>query len=187
MINKLTEKDIRALKLGAIGAALILLFVLGSEWRDHWTAAKAEGAKLQAKLTAINVDKANDIDKAKQAGLMSVVPIFEMPKTEDEQSFLFRDKLSEQFKKAGIKNKPLQAQPSRKSPRPGYNLLLVKCNATCKFTQVLDFLARLNENPYLVGIEELKIKKVDPKKPQDVELDLTVSTFVSVAKKGEGS
>jgi hypothetical protein len=52
---------------------------------------------------------------------------------------------------------------------------------------VLDFLARLNENPYLVGIEELKIKKVDPKKPQDVELDLTVSTFVSVAKKGEGS
>jgi hypothetical protein len=42
--------------------------------------------------------------------------------------------------------------------------------------QVLDFLERLNENPYLVGVEELKIK-CDPKKRGEVELDLTVSTF----------
>jgi succinate dehydrogenase flavin-adding protein (antitoxin of CptAB toxin-antitoxin module) len=41
---------------------------------------------------------------------------------------------------------------------------------------VLDFLAQLNENPYLVGIEELKIK-CDPKKRGEVELDLTVSSF----------
>ena len=52
---------------------------------------------------------------------------------------------------------------------------------------MLDFLARLNENPYLVGIEEFKIRKSDPKKPQDVDLDLTVSTFVGVAKKGDRS
>jgi len=181
MINKLTDKDIRALKLGAIGAVVILLFVLGSGWRDRWAAAKAKGAQLQAKLNAI------DIDKAKQAGLTSIVPAFEMPKVEDEQSFLFRDKLSEQFKKAGIKNKPLQVQTSRKSPLTGYNLLLVKCSAKCRFSQVLDLLSRLNENPYLVGIEEFKIKKADPKKPQDLELNLTVSTFVSQTKKGGGS
>ncbi len=181
MIDKLSEKDIRALKLGAVGAVVILLLVLGSQWRDRWVAAKAKGAALQAKLEVINVDK------IKQAGLTLIVPAFEMPKVEDEQSFLFRDKLSEQFKKAGIKNKPLQVQPSRKSPRPGYNLLLVKCSAKCRFSQVLDFLARLNENPYLVGIEEFKIRKSDPKKPQDVDLDLTVSTFVGVAKKGDRS
>ncbi len=110
-----------------------------------------------------------------------------MPKVEDQQTFLFRDKLSEQFKKAGIKNKPLQVQPSRKSPRPGYNLLLVKCSAKCRFSQVLDFLARLNENPYLVGIEEFKIKKSDPKKPQEMEMDLTVSTFARLSKKEGGS
>ena len=181
MIDKLTEKDIRALKLGVVAAVVILLFVIGMEWRDSWAMAKTKGAQLQAKLDVI------DVDKIKQAGLTSIVPVFEMPKTEDEQSFLFRDKLSEQFKKAGIKNKPLQVQTSRKSPHPDYNLLLVKCGAKCRFSQVLDFLARLNENPYLVGIEEFKIKKSDPKKPQDVELDLTVSTFIRVSKKGGGS
>lgn len=170
MIDKLSKKDIRALKFGAIGAVVILVFVFGSAGHERWTKAKTNGAVLKSKLNIINVDK------AKQAGLMSIVPVFEMPQVEEEQRFLFRDKLSEQLKKAGIRNKPLQIQAGRKSPQSGYKLLLVKCNATCKFTQVLDFLARLNENPYLVGIEELKIK-CDPKKRGEVELDFTVSTF----------
>jgi len=170
MIEKFSKKDIRAMKFGLMGAAAIILFVFGSAGHKRWTKAKANGAVLRTKLDTINVDK------AKQAGLASIVPVFEMPQVEEEQKFLFRDKLSEQFKKAGIKNKPLQIQAGRKSPQAGYKLLLVKCNATCQFVQVLDFLARLNENPYLVGIEELKIK-CDPKKQGEVALDLTVSTF----------
>lgn len=170
MIDKLSPKDIRALKFGAVGAVIILVFVFGSAGHERWTKAKANGAVLKSKLDVINVDK------AKQAGLMSIVPAFEMPQVEEEQKFLFRDKLSEQLKKAGIRNKPLQIQTGRKSPQSGYKLLLVKCNATCRFEQVLDFLAQLNENPYLVGVEELKIK-CDPKKRGEVELDLTVSTF----------
>jgi hypothetical protein len=170
MLDKLSKKDIRALKFGAVGTVLILLFVFGSAGHDRWTKAKADGAVLRSKLDII------DVDKAKRAGLMSVVPVFEMPQVEEEQKFLFRDKLSEQLKKAGIRNKPLQVQSGRKSPQSGYKLLLVKCSAKCKFTQVLDFLARLNENPYLVGIEELRIK-CDPKKKGEVDLDFTVSTF----------
>lgn len=168
--DKLSPKDVRAMKFGAAGAALILLFVFGSAGHQRWTRAKANGAVLQSKLDIINVDK------AKQAGLMSVVPAFEMPQVEEEQKFLFRDKLTEQLKKAGIRNKPLQIQAGRKSSQSGYKLLLVKCSATCSFEQVLDFLAGLNENPYLVGIEELKIK-CDPKNRGQVELDFTASTF----------
>ena len=175
MIDKLSEKDIRALKFGAIGAVVILLFVFGSAARDRWKKAKANAAVIRAKLDAV------DVGKAKSAGLMSIVPVFEMPQVEEEQKFLFRDKLSEQLRKAGIKNKPLQVQAGRKSMQAGYKLLLVKCNATCRFTQVLDFLARLNENPYLVGIEELKIK-CDPKKRGEVELDLTLSTFAKLER-----
>ncbi len=170
MIDKLSKKDIRALKLGALGAVIILVFVFGSKVHQSWTKAKSNGAVLRSKLDII------DVDKAKRAGLMSIVPVFEMPQVEEDQKFLFRDKLSEQLKNAGIKNKPLQLQAGRKSPESGYKLLLVKCNATCRFEQLLDFLAKLNENPYLVGIEELKIK-CDPKKQGEVELDLTVSTF----------
>jgi hypothetical protein len=170
MIEKLNKKDIRAIKIGAIGAAIIVVFVFGSAGHEHWTKANADAAVLRTKLDTINTDK------AKQAGLMSIVPVFEMPQVEEEQKFLFRDKLSEQLQKAGIRNKPLQIQSGRKSPQSGYKLLLVKCNATCQFAQMLDFLSRLNENPYLVGIEEFKIK-CDPKKRGEVELDFTVSTF----------
>jgi hypothetical protein len=175
MIDKLSKKDIRALKLGAIGAVAILVFVFGSEAHQRWTKAKANGAVLRSKLDII------DVDKAKRAGLMSIVPAFEMPQVEENQKFLFRDKLSDQLKKAGIRNKPLQVQTGRKSPQSGYKLLLVKCSATCKFEQLLDFLANLNENPYLVGIEELKFK-CDPKKKGEVELDFRVSTFAKQGK-----
>ena len=170
MIDKLREKDLRAIKIGAIAAVIIAVLMFGSKLNDRWTMAKSKGSVLNSKLDAI------DVDQTKQAGLMSIVPIIEMPKIEEEQKFLFRDKLSEQFSRAGIRNKPLQVQAGRKSPQAGYKLLLVKCNATCRFSQMLDFLARLNENPYLVGIEELKIK-CDPKKKGEVVLDLVVSTF----------
>lgn len=171
MMEKFSEKDIRALKIGAVGVAVIVAFVFGSKWVDHWSEARASLEQIKAKLELI------DVDKAKHAGLLSVVPVFEMPQAEQTQKFLFRDKLNEQLKKAGIKSKPLQVLPGGKSRQSGYKLLRLKCSAKCRFTQVLDLLAGLNENPYLVGIEELRVR-CDAKKPQEVQLDLTVSTFV---------
>ena len=171
MIQKLSKKDIRALKIGGVCVAAILLFVFASMWFDHWSEARASLAQVKAKLDLI------DVDKAKQAGLLSIVPVFEMPQKEETQKFLFRNKLNEQLKKVGINSKPLQVLPGGKSRQAGYQLLRLKCSAKCRFAQVLDLLAGLNENPYLVGVEELRIR-CDPKKPQEVELDLTVSTFV---------
>lgn len=171
MIKKLSEKDIRVLKIGGVCVAAILLFVFVSKWLGRWSEARASLDQVKAKLDLI------DVDRAKQEGLLSIVPVFEMPQEEQTQQFLFRNKLNEQLKKVGINSKPLQVLPGSKSKQPGYKLLRLKCNANCRFTQVLDLLAGLNENPYLVGIEEFRIK-CDPKKPQEVELDMTVSTFV---------
>ncbi len=171
-MNKLSERDIRALKIGAVCVVAILVFLFATWLRDRWAKVREEGAEVRAQLEAISVDK------TKQTGLMSIVPVFEMPVIEEEQKFLFRDKLDEQLKKAGIKSsKPLQILTAGKSQVPGYRLLRLKCSTKCKFGQVLDLLARLNENPYLVGIEEMRIQ-CDPKKRQEVELNLTVSTFV---------
>ncbi len=170
-MKKLGEKDIRALKIGAVCVAAILVFLFATWWRDRWAKVREEGAEVRAQLEAISVDK------TRQAGLMSIVPVFEMPVIEEEQKFLFRKKLDEQLKKAGIKGKPLQILTAGKSPAPGYKLLRLKYSGKCRFGQVFDLLARLNENPYLVGIEEMRIK-CDPKKRQEVELNLTVSTFV---------
>ena len=171
MIEKLSQKDIRILKIGAVCVAAILVFVFASELLGRWAEARASLAEVKNKLELI------DVDKAKRAGLLSIVPVFEMPQKEETQRFLFRDKLNEQLKKAGIKNQPLQVASIVKSGQAGYRLLRLKCSAKCKLTQVLDLLANLKENPYLVGVEELRMR-IDKKKPQDVDLDLTVSTFV---------
>jgi len=171
MIEKLSQRDIRVLKIGAVCVAAIFVFVFASEWFDRWAKARASLAEVKNKLELI------DVDKAKQAGLLSIVPAFEMPEKEETQRFLFRDKLNEQLKKAGIKNQPLQVASIGKSGQAGYRLLRLKCSAKCRFTQVLDLLANLKENPYLVGVEELRMR-IDKKKPQEVDLDLTVSTFV---------
>ncbi|MHC4104507.1 MAG: hypothetical protein ACYSR9_06175 [Planctomycetota bacterium] len=171
MITKLSQKDIRTLKFGAVCVAGILVFLVGSEVFDRLKKAQASTDILNNKLELI------DVDKAKQDGIMAIVPKFEMPIEEEDQKFLFLDKLTEQFKKAGIKNQPLEVASKTNSKKDGYKLLRLKCNATCKLTQALDLLANLKDNPYLVGIEELRLR-IDKKKPQEVALDLTVSTFV---------
>jgi hypothetical protein len=170
-MRKLNQKEKRTLKFGAVCAIVVLGFAFATPLLNRWKQARNLTAGMEDKIEAIN------ISEAKQAGLMSIVPVFEMPKKEEEQQFLFRDKFSEQLKKAGIKSKPLQVLTGGKSGVAGYELLRLKCNANCRFVQALDLLARLNENPYLVTVEEFKIA-VDEKKPQEVEMDLTVSTFV---------
>jgi hypothetical protein len=171
MIEKMSQRDIKVLKIGAVFAAGILLFVFASDRLDNWKKARDSLNEIKGKLELI------DMDKAKRAGLMSIVPVFEMPEQEETQRFLFIDKLTEQFKKAGIKNQPLQVVSKSKSGLAGYSLLRLECSAKCKFTQLLDLLASLKENPYLAGVEELRIR-CDKKKPQDVDIELTVSTFV---------
>jgi len=171
MIEKLSQKDIRTLKIGAVCVAAIIVFVFANDWFDYWKKARTSLAELNNKLELI------DVDKAKQSGLISIVPKFEMPIEAEDQKFLFVDKLTEQFKKAGIKNQPLKVASTGKSKQAGYQLLRMKCSATCRLTQALDLLANLKDNPYLVGIEELRLR-IDKKKPQEVDMDLTVSTFV---------
>jgi hypothetical protein len=171
MMKKLSQKDKRTLKFGFICAVAIVGFALATEWLGHWKTARDSRAVIENKLEII------DLDDTKRAGLMSIVPVFEMPQKEETQKFLFRDKFNEQLRNAGINSEPLQVLPAVKSGVAGYRLLKLKCSAKCSFRQALDLLAGLKQNPYLVGIEELKIE-CDQKKRQDVKLDLTISTFV---------
>lgn len=172
MMEKLSEKDMRALKIGAIGVAAVVGITLALIWFEHWGTVKKALVRERAKLEAIRMSE------LKQAGMVSIVPAFEMPQDEEKQKFLFRDKFNEQLKRAGIKSEALQFLAAGKAQQGGYKLVRLQCRrGRCGFGQLLDLLARLNENPYLVGIEELKIK-CDPKNRQEVDIELTVSTFV---------
>jgi len=171
MIEKLSQK--RILMLGVAGAIAIVLIVFGTRWLERWGKTRESLATMRAELKLVGGDE------AKQAGILSIVPVFEMPKAEAEQELLLRDKLNEQLKKAGIKSEPLQVLPSP-AKQSQYKVLRLKCNAKCRFGQVLDLLAALKENPYLMSIEEMRIQcdtKQQPGQRQDVDLNLTLTTF----------
>jgi len=173
MTRKLTPREIRTVQIGAVILVAIPAFTFGTKWIDDWRQVRLSLSQSQEKLRDL------EADATKQAGLLSLVPVCEPPQEEDVQKFLFRDKLHEQLKKAGITTEPLQFLPVRKVE--SQKVLKIQCKGKCKFGQLLDLLASLKENPYLVGVEELKIDcdtKQPPDKRQDVEVALTVSTFV---------
>jgi hypothetical protein len=163
------------IQVGAVVLIAIPVFVFGTKWMDDWRRVRQSLAQSQAKLKDL------ELNEAKQAGLLALVPACEPPQEEEAQKVLFREKLYEQVKKAGINAEPLQVLPTRKVKGMSYKVLKIQCKAKCKFDQLLDLLAGLKENPYLVGVEELKIDcdmKQPPDKRQDVEISLIVSTFV---------
>ncbi len=179
MARKLNEREKRLLLTGVAAAVAILVFAYGTKGLDRWSKSRDSLAAAKRKLGEV------ETDKAKLAGLSALVPVFEKPEPEEKQKSLFREKLYEQLKKAGINPEPPQPILGKKMNIGGtaYRVLKVKCKAKCKFDQLLDFLAGLKENPYFVSVEELQIR-CDTKEPpekrkdKDVEVDLVVSTFV---------
>lgn len=177
MARKLNTREKRILLLGVVSAVAIFVFTCGTKLFDDWRKARATLATAKRKLSDV------ETDKNRQAALAALVPVFETPQVEDKQKFLFRDKLHEQLKKAGINTDPLQFLPVRKPRGVPYRVLKIKCKGKCKLDQLLDFLGNLKENPYCVGVEELRIQcdtKEPPEKRKDkqIEIDLVVSTFV---------
>jgi hypothetical protein len=170
MLEKLSQKDIRTLKIGAVGVAAILVFVLILEGFEYWDHARKSFQTLDGQLDDI------DVDKATQSRLISVVPVFEMPVEKETQKVRLRDKLIEQFRNSRINSQPWLEVAGKTSPLPEYGLLCLKSSGKCGLSQIFDLLARLKQNPYIVGIEELRLK-CDAQNPQQIDFDLTVSTF----------
>ena len=175
MARQLNEREKRLIVIGAISVVAILALTYGLDGLNHWKGIRASLRSARAQLDEVA------IDKKERAGLLSIVPVAETPELEEKQGFLFRERLYEQLKKAGIKTEPLTIMAARRKSGLPYRVLKIKCRAKCKFDQLLAFLSSLPENPYLVGIEELRIEcdtKQPAEKRQDVEIDLTVSTFI---------
>jgi len=179
MARKLNERERRLLLIGAVAAVAILVFAYGTKGLDRWNKSRDSLGAAKRKLSEV------ETDQARLAGLLAQVPVFEKPEPEEKQKSLFREKLYEQLKKAGINPEPPQPILSKRMNIGGtpYRVLKVKCKAKCKLDQLLDFLAGLKENPYCVGVEELQVRcdmKEPPerRKDKDIDVDLVVSTFV---------
>lgn len=175
MARKLNQREMRMLIFGGVAAIVIVGLHYGLKGLDRWETVRASLKSAQSKLDDLT------IDPVKQAALRSIVPVAELPRLESEQPYLFRDRLYQQLKKAGVKTEPLTILSLRKKQGLPYDVMRVKCTGKCQLTQLMDFLAATPENEYLVGIEELQIRcdtKKPPEQRKDVEIDLVVSTFV---------
>ncbi|MHC5059809.1 MAG: GspMb/PilO family protein [Planctomycetota bacterium] len=177
MFDKLSERDKRTLKLGAAGVVLILAYAFVIDpWVNDWLATRSALKVERAKLDSIA--PGNSGMAARQAGLASIVPKFKMPQSENVQGPLFRGKFNEQLKKAGVNVSSLQFLRTAKSKQTsGYKTLRIQGRGKCKFEQLLNLLVGLNDNPCLVGVEELQLK-CDTKNREQMDIVLTVSTFV---------
>jgi len=178
MAVKLTDRDKRTLWLGAVGSVIILGLVYVPRLTGHWRKMRSEIHVMESTLQQIQNPK-----DAKHLFLDAQVPVYEMPTTADAQAFLFRDKLTEQIKKAGLKEVPLQTEFSKKRLSGGYQPLYLSYAGVCSFDKLLKLLVDLKTNPYYVDIEALKIE-ADPKKPAEGRQEMTIElTLTTLAKK----
>ena len=173
METKLNDRNKRALIILAAAMAAILAFnYIYPAWEElQVNLANEKEAKKERDGGAESEKRAKE--------LAEIVPFFEMPQAEDVQRLLFERKYNEQLQKAGIKLTLLPEYQARGKLVKGIGVrpLRMKCLGKGKFNNVLDLFAKLNENPYLVGIEEITIK-CNPSNRQEMEMDLTVSTYV---------
>jgi hypothetical protein len=155
-------------------AAILVYALLVDPWLADWSRTRTALAAARQKLLLADT---RSPAAAKQAAAAAAVPVSEMPQAEEIQGPLFRARLNEQLKKTGIRVKSLALLPgARPAAATGYKLLRLQCTAKCSFEQLMDLLASMDENPYLVGVEELTLK-CDAKNRRELEATLIVSTF----------
>lgn len=175
MARKLNQRELRVLLFGGVCALVIVGLHFGWKGLDRWRKVRTSLKAARDQLETVAVDP------VKQAAILSIIPVAAMPELEEKQQFRVRDRLYEQLKKAGVKTEPLTILSTKKKLGLPYDVMRVKCSGKCELPQLLDFLAASQENPYWVGIEELRIRcdtKEPPEKRKEIEIDLVVSAFV---------
>ncbi|MBW8035797.1 MAG: hypothetical protein FVQ79_09250 [Planctomycetes bacterium] len=173
----MSEKDKRAIRLGLIVAIIVIAFVGVEKLLEDYKAVKNTLDSRRNEVVQVMPDKDGNLS-AKQKGLLSVVPAFEMPAQEEVPGAKFRQKFLEQLKKAGIKSPvPSFVKAPKSKNALGLRPMKLQCKGKCKFDQSLDLLASLYDNPLFVAVEEFKIE-CDPKKRTEMELSMVVTTFV---------
>jgi hypothetical protein len=181
-LDKLTDKERRTVMVGAVCVGAILAFMVAPKWWSHWSKIRTQIKENRLLLEQASKGEFNP------PGLAALVPVFEMPKDMEAQKVLFRDEINRQLTRAGMPSAPLQIEPVSKQTVGKFSRLSLKYKGTCRFDQLLDFLAMLKNNKYCAGVDEL-VLKADSKKTgqerQTLDVEMTISTlFKTEIKKG---
>ncbi len=177
MKKLLNEKDKRAIILGLIATIIVFAFVGVDKLLEDYNAVKKTLDSRKTQVEQVMPDKDGNMS-AKQKGLLSVVPKFQMPEQEEVPGAKFRQAFLAQLKKAGINSPTLSFMQASKSRNAlGLRTMKLQCKGKCQFAQSLDILTGLYDNPLFVAVEEFKIE-CDPKKRTAMELSMVITTFI---------
>jgi hypothetical protein len=177
MFDKMNEKDKKTIRMGGIGAVVVVVLFIAVQGYGNWNKKTTEYKTMVNQLKTLNV-----ADSARNRAL-EIVPVFLMPKDEQTQKTLFRNSLEQLFEQLQINTEPWQEVATSKSPiMTGYGALRLRTSGSCRFEQILRLLAELRQNPYLVGIEELHFE-CNPQNPQQTEFSIQLSTITSSQSK----
>lgn len=173
MIKKLNQRDVRAVRFGIAGIAIFAIFYLALSGLDRWRTIRSDMEIAKGQLQTLATAKPSD-------EIRQIMSVLKIPQNEETQRNLFRTEFNSQLSRSGIRAQPIKVTTAEKSPKAGYKTLYLECKARGNFDQVMDFLANLDSNPYLVGIEKLVITKSDLKNQQsrDLNIEIKVSSFV---------
>jgi len=180
--DRLSDKERRMVMIVAVCVAAILVGTVVPKWWGHWSKIRTQIKDSQLLINQASKGEFNP------PGLAALVPVFEMPKDMEAQKTLFRDEVNRQLKAAQMPSAPLQIEPATRQMVGKFTRLTLKYKGTCRFDQLLDFLAMLKNNRYYAGVEEL-ILRADPKRSpqerQSLNVEMTISTlFKTEIKKG---
>ena len=180
MLKKLNEKDQKTVKTGGLAVIALLAVVIFYMGYNFWSTQKDITKKLERDLKTLN------LSSTAHKQLLADVPVFQEPLNESDQKTDFRDYLDKFFETKRISIDPLTTVNASNSTRPpaGYGILCLKTSSkgTVSFQRILEMLAGLKENPYMVGIEEFKIT-CDQDNPQYASFNIVLSTFTNNKKK----
>jgi hypothetical protein len=172
MSFKISEHDKKVVMIGAtIAAAMVLYAYIVEPWATDWRKTRAAIATNQKTIASLASSVERRMNQA------TIVPVLEMPVEAEKQQLLFKTKMNEQLIAAGVQAKSLQYVTIGKTPNElGFTTSKLKCDGKCNMAAAIKLLGSLGENPYLTGIDELRLS-CDPQKREEMTLSITVSTF----------
>lgn len=170
-----TQRNRRALIVGAVAAGVILLLTYGL---TPWLELRRQIARQQEILAKAAHDDSPTV-QVRRLRLAQAVPAFEMPAEEDQQRLRFLKSLTAALKDAGLNLPEMPRYKAQTLPQSDLDvkLLSLECQGQCKLEQAFDVLARLYENPYIVSVEQMALE-CDSDDRDTWRLSLTLSTFV---------
>lgn len=172
MLDKLNQHDRKVLTYGAGAAAVMIAYAyIIAPWVADWQQTRAAIATNWKTIDSLGGSVSRRTNQA------SVVPTLTMPTTTEKQQHLFKTSVNKQLTDAGIQVKSVQYVTVGKTANSlGFTVSKLKCDGKCNMQQAMKFLGGLAENPYLLGIEEVRLS-CDPKKRDEITLSVTLSTF----------